>query len=282
MPGDDRPFELKPETYDALIDWPRRLANEEPFYRRVFAEVGVQSVLDVACGTGRHAAMFHAWGLRAQGADAEPAMIEYCRRAHGESDRLQWVVRSFDQPATSGERDRLQSASASFDQPAPSGDFDAVVCVGNSLALAGDMPAVRRAAAAMLASLRTGGVCIVQVLNLWALPEGPVQWQKCKALPAATGARVLLKGVHRVGDRGHVSFVDLRLAGGELTWTSHAATFCGLRAADLQDATAIAGGCDAQCYGSVRGEDYDAARSGDLILVCRRGVNPAVGAAQSP
>jgi SAM-dependent methyltransferase len=214
--------------------------------------------------------MFHSWGLRVQGADAEPTMIEYCRRAHGESARLQWVVRSFDQPATPGERDRPQPVTGSFDQAATPGDFDAVVCVGNSLALAGDMAAVRRAVAAMLASLRTGGVCLVQVLNLWALPEGPVQWQKCKALPAATGERVLLKGVHRVGDRGHISFVDLRLTGGKLTWTSHAAIFCGLRAADLQDAATVAGGSDAQCYGSFRGEAHDPASSNDLILVCRR------------
>ena len=44
--------EIDVELYDALVDWPKRLANEEPFYRQLFERYNVKSVLDVACGTG--------------------------------------------------------------------------------------------------------------------------------------------------------------------------------------------------------------------------------------
>ena len=57
-------FDDLTDIYEAMIDWPKRLANEGPFYRRWFERVGVQSVVDVACGTGRHAAMFHSWGRK--------------------------------------------------------------------------------------------------------------------------------------------------------------------------------------------------------------------------
>ena len=73
------------DVYEAMIDWPKRLAAEEPFYRRWFQQAGVKRVVDVACGTGHHAAMFHGWGLDVEGADLSPAMIERARAGFGEA-----------------------------------------------------------------------------------------------------------------------------------------------------------------------------------------------------
>lgn len=105
------------DFYEAMIDWPKRLANEEPFYRHWFDKTGVRRVVDVACGTGRHVAMFQQWGLCVEGSDLSQPMIAYARSHHGESDRLRFVVRSFDQPIE------------------PPESFDAAICMGNSLAL---------------------------------------------------------------------------------------------------------------------------------------------------
>ena len=118
-------FDDLADIYEAMIDWPKRLAHEGPFYRRLFDRLGVASVVDVACGTGHHAAMFHDWGLRVEGADLSPAMIERARQTFGEPPGLRWVVRGFDEPI------------------APAEPFDAAVCVGNSLALAPDVATVQ-------------------------------------------------------------------------------------------------------------------------------------------
>jgi SAM-dependent methyltransferase len=58
-------FEDRPELYDALVDWSKRLAREEPFFRAVFEQVAARRVLDAACGTGRHAALFQSGDDRA-------------------------------------------------------------------------------------------------------------------------------------------------------------------------------------------------------------------------
>ena len=42
----------------------------------------------------------------------------------------------------------------------------------------GHAAAARRAVAEMLAAVRPGGAVVVQVLNLWRLPDGPCVWQK--------------------------------------------------------------------------------------------------------
>ena len=86
------------DAYEAMIDWPKRLAHEEPFYRRLFDRLRAGSVLDAACGTGQHAAMFHSWGLQVEGADVSPVMIERAKTKFGEPRGLQWTVRGFEQP----------------------------------------------------------------------------------------------------------------------------------------------------------------------------------------
>jgi hypothetical protein len=62
--------------------------------------------------------MFHSWGLEVEGADVSPAMIARCRQQFGEPGTLRWTVRGFEEPAPAA--------------------VDAVVCLGNSLALAGN------------------------------------------------------------------------------------------------------------------------------------------------
>jgi SAM-dependent methyltransferase len=246
------PFELDPESYDALVDWERRLANEGPFCRRLFEEAGVRRVLDAACGTGHHAAMFHSWGLQVEAADISPEMIDYCRTAHGESDSLRWVVRSFVEPAS------------------PVGTFDAVACVGNSIALAPDIGTVNQAIGAMLSALRPGGVCVIQALNLWRLPEGPTTWQKWRHVRRDDGDEIVIKGLHRAGDRGFIEFIDLRVAADGVSKRFNRATILGLREADLRAAVESAGGRDVSLYGTFQNEPYDPQTSPDLVLVCSR------------
>ncbi len=243
-------FEPPPELYDALIDWPKRLANEAPLYRALFERHGVRRVLDAACGTGQHAAMFHSWGLHVEGADVSPAMIERCRRQFGETDRLRWVVRSFAEPVGCA--------------------FDAFVCVGNSLALAPDLPTVRLAIREMTAPLRPGGVGVVHVLNLWRLPEGPMIWQKFRRITLDGVEHTLLKGVHRVGTRGIVEFVDLTVAGDALAARHESVPFLGLDAHELSQAASAAGAVAVQIYGDYQRTPYERERSVDLLLIIEK------------
>lgn len=251
-PGAAEEFDARPELYDALIDWERRLANETPFYRRLFDAYQVGAVLDAACGTGRHAAMFHSWGLEVEGADLSPAMIEAARRQFPEGPRLRWVVRGFDSPT---------------DRP---GHFDAAICVGNSLALARDPAHIKAAMAAMVAAIRPGGIVVIQVLNLWSLADGPVRWQKCKRIRLDGSEHVVVKGVHRAGGRGYVSLIDLRLNKGGVEEHFASPSFLGIQAEELADATRSAGAEIVETWGGIDRTPYDRASSVDLIVVCRR------------
>ncbi len=238
--------------YEALVNWEKRLANEAPFYRDLFAEAGVRSVLDTACGTGHHAEMFHSWGLRVEGADLSEGMIERCRSRLGQSDRLRWVVRSFDRPSE------------------PPGAFDAVLCVGNSLSLAPDIDTARRAVRAMLDSARAGGVCVIQVLNTWSLPEGPMIWQKTQPVRHEGCDHILLKGIRRAGSRSWIEVVDLALGGQSIDRWSESTCLLGLEADDLISAARTAGASRVVVFGDYRRTPYDQTASQDLIVVARK------------
>lgn len=243
-------FDDLSDVYEAMIDWPKRLAHEGPFFRRHFAAAQVARVLDCACGSGHHAALFHGWGLQVEGADLSPSMIELARARHGEPAGLTWRVRGFDQPVA-GDR------------------FDAVACLGNSLALAPDEAVAAAALARMLAAVRPGGLVIVHLLNLWRLADGPCLWQKCFRT-ARTGGEVLVtKGVHRSGNRG---FVDLLVATLDQPprLTSESATLLGFEAEWLAATARQSGATQVDCYGGYSDEPYRRDASIDLIVVARR------------
>jgi SAM-dependent methyltransferase len=279
-------FDNLTDAYEAMIDWPKRLANESPFYRRWFERTKVRSVVDAACGTGRHAAMFRDWGLHVEGADISPNMIARAKAQFGESADLHWVVRGFDTPIT------------------PATPWDAIICVGNSLALASDPAVAARAVQEMIAAVRPGGVVVIQVLNLWKLPDGPCVWQKCRQVALPDGLALILKGVHRCGTRGYVDFailhvgpVETHQGGAETTEPNiHAAIHASKKdvshamasdeknrmlhtesqpllafeAEELERIARKAGLSETHVFGNYQEQTYDRATSGDLILLARK------------
>jgi len=244
-------FDDLTDVYEAMIDWPRRLEGEEPFYRELFEGLGAKSVLDTACGTGRHAAAFHSWGLHVEGADLSPAMIERAKESFGEPPGLRWAVRGFDEPAAA-------------DEP-----FDAAICVGNSLALAADEATAERAVGRMLEAVRPGGAIVLHVLNLWRLPEGPCLWQKCRRSRLPQGEALIVKGVSRCGRRGFVHLVVATLDA-EPTLDTESVPFLGLEATELERMAHRGGAGAVRCYGDYQRRPYDRRESVDLILVAEK------------
>ena len=161
-----------------------------------------------------------------------------------------------------------------FDQPVVAAEpFDVALCVGNSLSLACDIAVAGRAIGQMLSAVRRGGAVVIQVLNLWRLPDGPCVWQKCRPamLPDQPQGQVLiLKGVHRAGSRGYVELAVIDSAGGALL-RSEAMEFLGFEASDLERLARNAGAEDVTFYGGYQGQAYDRQASVDLIMVASGG-----------
>jgi hypothetical protein len=175
-------------------------------------------------------------------------MIARARTGFGEPPGLSWVVRSFTEPIAA-------------DEP-----FDMAVCVGNSLALAPDRDAVRSAVLRMLAAVRPGGAIVVQVLNLWKLPDGPCVWQKCRRTSSSGVALRVVKGVHRCGGQGFVDLVVTRLADSD-EFHAESVPLLGLEQAELQELARGGGAGEIHFYGGYDEQPYDRQHSTDLIML---------------
>ncbi|MEN6459021.1 MAG: class I SAM-dependent methyltransferase [Thermoguttaceae bacterium] len=249
-------FDAFSDVYDAMIDWPKRLAREGAFYRRWFERFDVRNVVDMACGTGRHAAMFHEWGLRVEGADLSKAMIDRAAAVFGEPEGLRWVVRGYEQSIAATE------------------PFDAAICVGNSLALASDLAAVNRAIDRALAGVRDGGLLIAHVQNVWRLPDGPCEWQKCLRVtlsPLEQPARdaIVVRGTHRHGVCCYLELVVADRANGRLLH-SESTRLVALEAGDLERMAIDGGAKVVEFFGGYDQQPYDRQQSLDLVMVARK------------
>jgi len=103
--------------YDRMIDWEQRLKREEPFFKKIFSDNSTTSVLDTACGTGRHAIMFSSWGLDVGASDISSRMISQARENAAAAGRqVDFRVA------------RLAQVDKVFNRK-----YDVVTCIGNSL-----------------------------------------------------------------------------------------------------------------------------------------------------
>lgn len=249
----DEQRRLRPSLYDQMIDWPRRLQRELPLLRSLIDQVHATTVLDAACGTGRHAEALAALGLNVTAADVSAAMLSFAGQRLGPSPRVEFALHSFLEPWNGRA-------------------FDLVLCLGNSLSLAADHDAALAAVQQLIHATRPGGVCLVQVLNLWRLTEGPVQWQHVRPVDDAGQRHLLVKGVHRCGDAGFIDLLDVELdhAAQVVRKSALGDRFTGLHAGALSAAARDAGADRVELFGDYARTPYAAETSADLILLARR------------
>jgi len=258
-----RTFPASAECYDRQINWTARLSREIPFLVQVFGPPGQLGLLDAGCGSGRHAAALAERGYRVTAADASTDMVRYARRvAREQCVRVRLVHASFAElPAKAG------------------GPFDGVLCIGNSLPLAGSGPGIRSAVGSFARLLRPGGHLLIQVINFARmLPE------------LRRGGYVRGPHVLRIRGRDYVSVKVFHASGRQATLTGvtlwkeagvwKQEVFRGrlypIEAAPLCRWLRAAGFRILKRLGSYAGESYAAARSPDLILVCERTGNRRV------
>ena len=140
--------------FDVMTDWESRLAAEGPFLKSVLEGVGARRVLDAACGSGGHALWLARQGYEVTGADVSPVMIALAQqKAAADGLGVPFVV---------SDLANLQASTV----------YDAVLCLGNSLPHLLTQDDLVAALRGMAGVLRPGGVLVLQNLNY------DLRWQK--------------------------------------------------------------------------------------------------------
>lgn len=249
-------FDRLADIYDLLVNWPARLTRERPFFERLFREHRVERVLDAACGTGRHAVLFAGQGYQVVGSDISAAMIRRARRHAAESGvKVRFVVAAFDD---------LRKRFA--------GEFDAVVCLGNSLAACGSKALARRAMRQFALCLGPGGLLIVQMLDFDAMRAADDRFESPRSGTLDGREFLLFKffDLTTLPVKLNLAIFD-RAPGGQWEWEVVTNPLYGPSASELRGLARAAGFERIRFYANHRFEPYR--RQGDqmLLVATRKG-----------
>lgn len=141
--------------WDELINWEKRYAAEDGFFKNKLEELGVKTVLDIACGTGFHTVTLAQEGFEVTGADGTASMLSKAAenaQRFGLSDirlvEAEWtkLTRSF-----------------------PKEKFDAIVCLGNAFTHLFEESERIKALGEIYSLLNDDGVAIIDQRNYDAI-----------------------------------------------------------------------------------------------------------------
>lgn len=236
-----------------MIAWDKRLAREGPFFRELFETQGVRSVLDLACGPGRHAAMFASWGLVSWGADTSPVMLRMAREhARGQGVKARFVRASY------GSLRKVLRRK-----------FDAVINIGNSLVQVRDQKELEVLMREVRGLLNPGGLFLSQTRNYDGCREDEIE-----ALPVTmkgeSGRETLFLRLHqRQGERIRFYLVKFTREGSSWKTSPRMTWFHRVTRKGLARALTRAEFRRAQWFGGYDRAPFDPLRSPDLVVLAR-------------
>jgi glycine/sarcosine N-methyltransferase len=221
------------------------------FFESLFGQFAVHSVLDCACGTGRHLPMFHALGCEVMGSDISASMLAQARKNLNDIE-MELPLHRVD----------YRFLPQHFDR-----QFDAVTCLSSSILHMPSEEEVLRALASMRRVLRDGGLLI--------LTQGTTdkQWREqprfLLAVNSRDFSRLFVIDYLDAGARYNVLDVFHSEDADELKIWSVDYPHVYLR--DDQERLLRAAGFEAIAfYGNYRFEPYDAANSDQVIAVAEK------------
>jgi SAM-dependent methyltransferase len=196
-------------AYDDAIDWKARLAREIPFLISRLGNPKDKTVLDLACGTGRHSVALALEGAIAVGIDNSNAMISKAK-GHALS---RGVAPSF-----------ILGSMEEFPSIAP-GKYDLIICLGNSLALLNDLEVLEKTLLSIHDSLGNDGVFIAQILNFEEIHRTGFRFFPQKAGKMDNGEEVVFSRFYEHTNPPHSSTLvmtaQIKVKG---KWTSRVST----------------------------------------------------------
>lgn len=247
--------------YRGLVDWPRRLAREWPFFERTFRDVPVRRILDLGSGGGEHARLFASHGFEVAGVDLSPGLVEEARSA------------TPNQPGTP----KVTFAVGDIARAAKlvAGPFGAAVCLGNTLPHIIDEETLGGLARQLRELVVAGGVVVLQLLNYDRIFSVPIRYLPPLFRPHPEGETVFLRILDPQPDDRTVVFTPSTLlvrSNGkppiEVTGAERV-VHRGWRAGEIESALSAARFDSVACYGGFDGSGFDPKASPDLILVAR-------------
>jgi SAM-dependent methyltransferase len=240
-------FDRGAQYYELFSNAAGRLDREGPFLLDLLRQCPGKSVADIACGTGLHAQFLAEHGATVHAYDVNRGMIDYARRVRPHTN-IHYAVHDMREPVDEA--------------------FDLVLCLGNSLSLAGGVEEIRRTLASVHGMLRDGGLFVAQVLN-YALPSNQTARTRVEEHDVDNAQVVAVKCLAPRGNRTYLTLTYFVYSEVGTETVSESAILTHVDQDTLAGAAHQSGLAILDLFGGFDGQPFDPARSNDLIIVCR-------------
>lgn len=239
------------ERYDLTATFGEHDPIALSFFRQLFETKQVESVLDCACGTGRHLALFHSLGCEVVGSDISDSMLDQARKnltGHGVHLPLHKV----------DYRDLRRHLNR---------EFDAVMCLSSSIFHMHTEDQVLSAFESMRQVLRPGGILV--------LTQGTTdkQWRKKPRFVLAVNERDVsrLFVIDYIGEGAPYHLLDIYHTEEDRELKVWSVEYPRVYLRDDQERMLKAAGFETlDCYGSWHVDPYDANASDRLVIVAQK------------
>lgn len=161
--------------YDQSINWDIRLQRELPFLTALIKDKKSARILDLACGSGRHAVALVQERNEVIGLDLSPQMIAAATR-YAEKHEVKVQFHTAD----------IQDVKTTV-----TGHFDLILCLGNSLALLPSINALKTTLSGIQSLLPEDGYFVSQVLNFEEMRSTKFRFFPLKSGSTAAGNEVI-------------------------------------------------------------------------------------------
>lgn len=221
------------------------------FFRQLFVEHQVQSVLDCACGTGQHLPLFHSLDCEVIGSDISDAML-----AQAQKNLAEYGV------VVPLHKVDYRELPRYFDR-----QFDAVMCLSSSILHMPTEAEVLRAFESMREVLREGGTLV--------LTQGTTdkQWKEKPRFILAVNERdfTRLFVIDYIAEGARYNILDIHHTDKVRDFEVWSVEYSRIYLMDDQEKLLKASGFEmVEFYGSYRLEPYEKQTSDRLITVARK------------
>lgn len=241
-------------AYDSSIDWEARLSREIPFMIESTGSIDQKRVLDLACGTGRHAIVLSKLGATVVGIDSSETMINQARKLAAEEHAdVKFLI------ADMKEMHVLLRNK-----------FDLVICLGNSLALLSNLDSLKEVISDIRDILVPGGRFIAQILNFEEILNSRFRYMPPKSGRTVDGNEIVFFRFFSHADESEVSTLILSAferRGAEWEVTMRSMDVLQLNHDIIGSMMTAAGFTRFRYYSSYEGVPFNSRRDRNLIAV---------------
>lgn len=254
-------YDVFSDDYDRFVNWKGRLAFELPFIIDQLEQANVKRVLDAAAGTAMHAIALAQRGYQAAAADLSQGMVDKAKQ-NAVAAGIELDIKR----AGFGELAEAFSLA---------GLFDALLCLGNSLPHLLTLDALDEALVDFAASLRPGGLLLIQNRNFDAVLHDRQRWMDPQSHLEEDREWIFLR-LYDFLDDGLINFNIItlgRTAGNPWRQRVDVAKLYPQRQVELGNSLQKAGFENVSYYGGLDGSPFDLQKSGNLVISAKKPVD---------